>query len=177
MSGGTAAWPGAGPQAGRSADPGGTAPDGPDGPDVGAADSGAVRFAGYAALFDVEDRGGDIIRGGAFARAQARWGDGGLPLLWQHRPGERIGTVERLAEDGRGLRVIARIEAGPAGALVRAGRVTGLSFGYRVVRADGRDPRVLKDLDLVEVSLVRFPMQPAARVQAVMAAEAAEAAA
>lgn len=45
--------------------------------------------------------------------------------------------------------------------------MNGLSFGYRVMRADGKAPRVLKDLDLVEVSLVTFPMQPGARVHAV----------
>ena len=32
-----------------------------------------VRFAGYAALFDKQDRGGDIIRRGAYARAIAWW--------------------------------------------------------------------------------------------------------
>ncbi|OYW84042.1 MAG: hypothetical protein B7Z20_11595 [Sphingobium sp. 32-64-5] len=51
--------------------------------------------------------------------------------------------------------------------LLKAGRVNGLSFGYRVARSDGQAPRVLKDLDLIEVSLVTFPMQPGARVHAV----------
>jgi len=135
----------------------------------GPAETAGVRFAGYAALFDREDRGGDIIRKGAFARAIRAWGARAVPLLWQHRPGRRIGAIERMAEDERGLRVIGRLDgdAGEAGALLKAGRVTGLSFGYRVARADGRCPRVLKDLDLVEVSLVTFPMQPGARVHAV----------
>lgn len=129
----------------------------------------AVRFAGYAALFDREDRGGDIIRKGAFVRAIRAWGGRAVPLLWQHRPGRRIGAIEHMAEDERGLRVIGRLDDDPgdAGALLKAGRVTGLSFGYRVVRADGRHPRVLKDLDLVEVSIVTFPMQPGARIHAV----------
>jgi len=129
----------------------------------------ALRFAGYAALFDREDRGGDIIRKGAFARAIRAWGTRPVPLLWQHRPGRRIGMIEGMAEDKRGLRVIGRVDAdaGEAGALLRAGQVNGLSFGYRVTRADGRAPRILKELDLVEVSLVRFPMQPGARVHAV----------
>jgi phage head maturation protease len=30
-----------------------------------------LRFAGYAALFDKADRGGDVIRRGAFGRAVA----------------------------------------------------------------------------------------------------------
>jgi phage head maturation protease len=44
--------------------------------------------------------------------------------------------------------------------------VRGLSFGYRVKEAAGEHPRELTQLDLVEVSLVTFPMQPKARVHA-----------
>lgn len=130
----------------------------------------AVRFAGYAALFDREDRGGDIIRRGAFARAVAAWRGRRVPLLWQHRPDRVIGEIELLEEDARGLRVIGRLNGdapGEPAALLKGGRVNGLSFGYRVKRADGGRPRVLKDLDLVEVSLVTFPMQPGARIHAV----------
>ncbi|WP_245987846.1 HK97 family phage prohead protease [Sphingobium fluviale] len=131
-----------------------------------------MRFAGYAALFDKQDRGGDIIRKGAFARAIAWWRGRGktVPLLWQHRPDKPIGIIESLAEDERGLRVIGHVRAdapAEAAAMLKQGQVNGLSFGYRVAKADGRHPRVLKDLDLVEVSLVTFPMQPAARVHAV----------
>ncbi|MEZ5655570.1 MAG: HK97 family phage prohead protease [Sphingobium sp.] len=138
---------------------------------AGTRESGnSVRFAGYAALFDREDRGGDIIRRGAFERAIAAWRGRKVPLLWQHRPDAVIGEVEMLEEDARGLRVIGALRMnapGDAAALLKRGQVNGLSFGYRVTRADGRAPRVLKDLDLVEVSLVTFPMQPGARVHAV----------
>lgn len=129
-----------------------------------------VRFAGYAALFDKQDRGGDIIRRGAFARAIAWWKGRGkaVPLLWQHRPDTPIGIIESMAEDARGLRVIGRIDtSAQAAAMLKGGQVNGLSFGYRVAKADGRAPRVLRDLDLIEVSLVTFPMQPQARVHMV----------
>lgn len=131
----------------------------------------ALRFAGYVALFDRVDRGGDLIRRGAFARAVAA-GAGGLPLLWQHQPGRPIGRIESLAEDARGLRVIGRLtpeaaHAAEAAALLRDGAVGGLSFGYRVRARQARPGgRLLTDLDLVEVSLVTFPMQPGARVHA-----------
>jgi uncharacterized protein len=130
-----------------------------------------MRFAGYAALFDRVDRGGDVVRKGAFARAVAA-GPAGVPLLWQHRPGTPIGRIERLAEDARGLRVIGRVsEASTAGreaaALLKDGAVGGLSFGYRVRGKREGAQRELTDLDLVEVSLVTLPMQPAARVHAV----------
>ena len=125
-----------------------------------------LRFAGYAALFDRRDAGRDTIRSGAFARSLAS-AAGPIPLLWQHRPDLRIGWVERLAEDARGLRVIAAIanpDSAPAQAL-RQGTVSGLSFGYRA-RAfhRSRQGRDLIDIDLFEVSLVTRPMQHAARV-------------
>lgn len=128
-----------------------------------------MRFAGYAAVFDRADRGGDVVRAGAFARSLKR-GAGAVPLLWQHEPARPIGRVEYLKEDRRGLRVIARLSAGAAGrevaALLKEGAVRGLSFGYRVRAASGEAPRELTDLDLVEVSLVTLPMQPKARVHA-----------
>lgn len=129
-----------------------------------------MRFAGYAALFDKVDRGGDVVRKGAFARAVAA-GPKGVPLLWQHEPGRPIGRIERLAEDARGLRVIGRLSGGTSGreaaALLKDGAIGGLSFGYKVrSKRDGRH-RELTDLELVEVSLVTFPMQPGARVHAV----------
>jgi HK97 family phage prohead protease len=131
----------------------------------------ALRFAGYAAVFDRADRGGDVVRRGAFARALASGADR-VPLLWQHRTGEPIGRIERLAEDERGLRVIARLSpqstAGrEAAALLKDGAVGGLSFGYRVRDATAGAVRELTDLDLIEISLVTFPMQPLARVHAV----------
>jgi HK97 family phage prohead protease len=122
-----------------------------------------LRFAGYAALFDRVDRGGDIVRRGAFAGSL---GKGDLPLLWQHRPDRRIGSIELASEDRRGLRVIAALDPQAEDTLqaLRSGSVIGLSFGYRVRRAHGRSPRELIELDLVEVSLVTVPMMPGAKV-------------
>lgn len=129
-----------------------------------------MRFAGYAAVFDRPDRGGDVVRAGAFARALKR-GARGVPLLWQHEPGKPIGRIEQLREDKRGLRVIASLSASANGreaaGLLGEGALTGLSFGYRVREAKGDAPRELIDLDLVEVSLVTLPMQPRARVHAI----------
>ena len=128
-----------------------------------------MRFAGYAAIFDRADRGGDVVRAGAFARSLKR-GVGAVPLLWQHDSGRPVGRIEYLKEDRRGLRVIARLSAGSAGreaaALLQEGAVAGLSFGYRVRKAAGTRPRELQDVELVEVSLVTLPMQPKARVHA-----------
>ena len=131
----------------------------------------SVRFAGYAAIFDRPDRGGDTIRPGAFARSLASLsgGAGEVPLLFQHRRGSAIGRIEAIAEDAKGLRVIARVEDAALAGRVGAGEVAGLSFGYRVRagRETGMRARELTELELVEVSLVGVPMQPLARVHAV----------
>ncbi len=128
-----------------------------------------TRLAGYASVFDVPDAGGDVVRKGAFARLPAH----PVPLLWQHDAAHPIGTVDHLSEDSRGLRVIASLAttrvARDAAALLAAKALTGLSFGYRVrastpgSRASG-GLRQLTDLELIEVSLVTFPMQRLARV-------------
>jgi HK97 family phage prohead protease len=127
-----------------------------------------MRFAGYAAIFERPDRGGDVVRRGAFAASLQR--SGSVPLLWQHAPARPIGRIDYLQEDRRGLRVIGRLSDGTAGreaaALLKEGTVRGLSFGYRVREAAGESPRELREVELVEVSLVTFPMQPKARVHA-----------
>lgn len=128
-----------------------------------------VRFAGYAAVFDRPDNGGDVVRSGAFAASLA--GSREVPLLWQHRPGEPIGRIEHLSEDKRGLRVIAALGKGEtarrAEALLASKKLDGLSFGYRVKKAEAKGGlRELVELELVEISLVATPMQKLARVHA-----------
>ena len=126
-----------------------------------------LRFAGYASIFNRLDHGGDIVSQGAFARTlkQPR----PVPLLWQHQPGRVIGTIERLQEDGRGLQVIGKLADDEFGRLLgrelKRGTLNGLSFGYRVSasRRSARH-RALDEVELLEVSLVRKPMQPLARV-------------
>ena len=126
-----------------------------------------TRLAGYASVFGVTDAGGDVVRPGAFASAVGTT----VPLLWQHAADTPIGFIDTIAEDARGLRVIGTVTDTDAGRdavkLMRAKALTGLSFGYRVraSRPDrARGIRELTELDLIEVSLVTFPMQRLARV-------------
>jgi uncharacterized protein len=111
-----------------------------------------MRFWGYAAVFDAVDRGGDVLRRGAFGSPRA------VPLLWQHR-GVPIGEAE-VAEDARGLWVTARSERAVAPG-------DGLSVGYRVMASRQGAWRVLTRVELIEVSLVAQPMQRLARVERV----------
>lgn len=130
----------------------------------------ALRFAGYAAIFDVADGAGDTIHAGAFRRSLTRRSDI-VPLLWQHNPNHVIGTIEALAEDQRGLRVISRIDdpTHRAAHALSAGRVTGLSFGFRARHyRKQEETRDLLDIELLEISLVTHPLQHSARVHLIV---------
>ncbi len=119
-----------------------------------------MAFAGYAAVFDVVDRAGDVMRRGAFA------GAGVVPLLWQHR-GLAVGSLSVVAEDARGLRVEGVVADLELARLVRSGAVAGLSVGYRATSVRQGVRRELLSVELVEVSLVAVPMQVLARVEVV----------
>jgi len=129
-------------------------------------------FEGYASLFNVEDLSHDVVVPGAFRDSLARRGTGGIRMLYQHDPAEPIGIWEQLAEDGRGLRVKGRLlldiaRAREVLALMKAGALEGLSIGFRTekgsrVRQFGI--RRLTKIDLWEISVVTFPMQPGATV-------------
>lgn len=140
-------------------------------------------FEGYASLFWREDMGRDRVMPGAFRTALQRRGAAGVKLLWQHRAEEPIGAWQSLEEDSRGLFVRGRLalevgRAREALALMRAGALDGLSIGFRTVKAERLTGggRALREVDLLEISLVTFPMLPEARVSAVKAARAGEAA-
>ncbi len=128
---------------------------------------------GYASLFGMEDRGGDIVEAGAYTKSLAALEKDGrrVKMLWQHDPAQPIGVWEEVREDKRGLFVRGRLLDGitrgrEAAHLLSAGAIDGLSIGYRTVvaRKDDQGRRLLKDLELWEVSLVTFPMLPEARI-------------
>ncbi|MFG1475368.1 HK97 family phage prohead protease [Xanthobacter agilis] len=129
---------------------------------------------GYACLFGVPDLGRDLVLPGAFADSLARRGTGGVRLLYQHDPAEPIGVWTDIREDARGLYVRGRLSPAVArarecAALVAEGALDGLSIGFKAVEAR-TDPKTrlrrLSRIDLWEVSIVTFPMQPGARLAA-----------
>ncbi|PIE14591.1 MAG: HK97 family phage prohead protease [Rhodobacterales bacterium] len=134
-----------------------------------------TRIEGYASLFGACDQGGDIVEKGAYAASLKRSVAEGrnVKMLWQHDPAQPIGIWDEVREDGKGLYVKGRLldsvgKGREAAALIEAGAIDGLSIGYRTVRATKNDKgrRLLKELELWEVSLVTFPMLPSARVGA-----------
>lgn len=131
-----------------------------------------AEIAGYASLFGAADQGGDVVSPGAYGRSLSRLAAAGgkVKMLWQHDPTQPIGVWDEVREDGRGLFVKGRLltevrAAHEALVLLRAGAIDGLSIGYRTITAE-KTPggRVLREVELWEVSLVTFPMLPEARV-------------
>jgi hypothetical protein len=132
-------------------------------------------FEGYASVFGVVDQGLDVVAPGAF-RASLSTGRK-VKMLWQHDTSKVIGVYESIAEDDYGLKVKGRLladvkQGAEALILLRAGAIDSMSIGYRVreAEADGRVRR-LTAIDLMEISLVTFPMLPDALVTAVKGIE------
>jgi HK97 family phage prohead protease len=129
---------------------------------------GSGVFEGYASTWDL-DRVGDRIIKGAFAKTIKKTG-ARVPVRWLHA--EPIGVGIEAKEDARGLFVKGKLvltvqRAQEARDLVAAGAVQHMSIGYRVPRdgwdMDG-DVRLLKEVDLLEYSLVDQPANPQAAI-------------
>lgn len=126
-------------------------------------------ISGYASRFGMVDLGGDAIEPGAYSEALKRRQPA---MLWQHDPASPIG-VWKAQEDEKGLFVEGQIAVNTslgrdAYELAKIGALKGLSIGYQVKKAQKRgDGRLLKELDLFEVSLVTFPMQQEAQLESV----------
>lgn len=132
-------------------------------------------FEGYASVFGNVDLYGDKVVPGAFVEslAQHKREGSAVLMLWQHNSDEPIGVWDDLAEDAKGLwgkgRILLDVQAGrEAHARLKAGAVRGLSIGYREKEADQEQGvRLLKKLELMEISIVSFPANRRARVEAV----------
>lgn len=142
------------------------------------------KFSGYGSTFGDVDLGGDVVEYGAFTKSLNEWkGKGQLPqLLWYHNNEEIIGEWTKMEEDERGLYVEgklwingeSRIErAVQAYNVLKSNSVKGLSIGYRVrdkevqENMDGGMIRKLKEIDLFEVSIAPWAMNPQASVTGV----------
>lgn len=129
-------------------------------------------FSGYASLFGMKDLAGDMVGRGAFQKSLAARSASGIRMLYQHDPNEPIGNWIELREDAKGLFVRGQLALGVGRAreilsLMRAGALDGLSIGFKTVKARKEAVTGLRHIieaDLWEVSVVTFPMLPAARV-------------
>jgi HK97 family phage prohead protease len=114
---------------------------------------------------------------GAFKASIAQWRKKKAmpPILWQHDTWQPLGVWTELSEDETGLKVAGQLAlelqaAKDARTLINIGAVKGLSIGYRTLDYEiDRDTgaRLLKKVDLWEISLVTFPMLPEAQITGV----------
>jgi HK97 family phage major capsid protein/HK97 family phage prohead protease len=137
---------------------------------------------GYASPFGGDpDSYGDIIAKGAFSKSLADHKAAGTSplMLWHHNQAEPIGVWLDVHEDAFGLAVKGRLildtqRGREAYALLKAGALNGLSIGYRVVEFERRPGggRILKVIDLIEISPVSVPAATRARITGVKTAQA-----
>lgn len=158
---------------------------------VKASDEDKGTFTAYASTFHRDpDSYGDIVRPGAFKSSLEKWEQGKvIPVLWSHEahdPFSDIGTVINAVEDDHGLLVTGQLDLDNPTArqvfrLVKGGRINRMSFGFTITDSamvkldDGKSVRELRDIDLNEVSLVRYPANDHAEVIAVKSADPVEA--
>lgn len=137
-------------------------------------------FEGYASTFGNIDRYGEKVLPGAFVDSlAARRREGTkVKLLFNHDMNQPIGHWEDLAEDAKGLWGQARLvmdvpKAREVHALMKAGSLDSLSIGYREIEADQEGGvRMLRKLDLFEISVATVPVNARARVTAVKSDDA-----
>lgn len=139
----------------------------------GVSDSGV--FEGYASTFGERDLGGDIVVAGAFTKSLKARGAKGIRMFADHDSTKRIGVWTDVSEDQTGLYVKGQLltekQIGREAYIdLKNGALDGMSIGFRV-KSDSYDgrrkARMLKEVDLLEISLVSFPMNESARVTAV----------
>ena len=134
-------------------------------------------FEGYGSMFGNTDLGNDVIEKGAFRESLMNRPPEKVKLLYQHKSDMPIGVFDEIREDENGLYVKGRLalktKAGAeAYELLKMGALDGLSIGFKtdpknVSYEERGKVRRIKKVDLMEVSLVTFPMNPKATVRLV----------
>ena len=135
-------------------------------------------FSGYGSIFGNEDQGNDIVQKGAFTKSLQDRPAKKVKMLFQHKTDEPIGVFEEIYEDQKGLFVKGRLALGTqkgreAYELLKMGALDGMSIGFRAdpqkqgYNENKRGVRTLKQVDLMEISLVTFPMNERALITSV----------
>lgn len=136
-------------------------------------------FTGYASRFGVKDLGGDIVQPGAFTKSLKSKPAARVKMLRGHDASEPIGVWTSLVEDSRGLKatgqlILSTVKGRETWELLKAGALDGLSIGYRTKRESfdrKTGARNLNELELHEISVVTFPMNPSATISRVKSTE------
>lgn len=127
--------------------------------------------SGYGSVFGGVDAYGDTVMPGAFAKSLNKRKP---KMLWQHDMDEPVGVWDDVREDARGLFVKGRLALKTEGGaeayeLLSMGAIEGLSIGFRTVADEviQGGTRLLKEVDLWEVSFVTIPADQAAVITSV----------
>ena len=135
----------------------------------------AFAFSGYASMFGGVDSYGDTIEPGAYKNTLENR-ERPIRMRWNHY-GDVIGKWLKIQEDEKGLYVEGELTPGHSKATdvfasLKHGAIDGLSIGYRVKAFNqlDNDRRLLKEIDLVEISVVEEPADLAARIGEVKSA-------
>ena len=140
-----------------------------------ASDDTTGEFEGYASVFDSVDQVGDTIQKGAFADTLKA---GRRPAMFVNHDHSAVpvGDWIELREDSTGLFGRGRIDLahrdGPSVySAMKRGAMTGLSIGFRLGDHESKQGggRLIKSVDLLEVSVVTFPCEDSARIATVKA--------
>ena len=127
-------------------------------------------FEGYASTFNNVDHGDDIVIRGAFSNSLSK--NSQVPILWQHQMSEVIGISVQLYEDDKGLFIkgnLPKDDTLVSGRIIpqmKVGSIKEMSIGFFTKNYDrAKDGiRLLKEIDLFEVSLVTKAMNSQALV-------------
>lgn len=136
---------------------------------------------GYASVFGEIDSYRDVVVKGAFTKSlQHRYRDKGrkgIPLLDQHQSRTPVGLVpiDMIREDDHGLLMTGQLnmkvqKAVENHALAEQGALSGLSIGYNTEWDEWDEAgnvRILREVDLWEISMVTFPAGDTARITSV----------
>lgn len=142
-------------------------------------DSEPGSFTGYGSTFGNVDLGKDICAKGCFKRTLDEMGKQGAQpaMYWMHDRKLPIGDWLETSEDSKGLKMKGRIwvgkgipEAERAYMMLKGTGPKGLSIGFVPKLSEYDDKkgiRTLKDVDLPEVSVVGYGMNPKALVTSI----------
>lgn len=134
-----------------------------------------MRFSGYASVFGGIDSYGDTIQKGAYERTLTQRS---RPIMMlRNHYGSPIGKYLNMYEDDKGLFVEGELTPGHSAALdtyasLKHGAISGLSIGFYTKAFEQLDEgrRLLKEIELIEISVVDQPADLNAQIVTIKSA-------
>jgi HK97 family phage prohead protease len=146
--------------------PEGKAVDGVESQVVTEQENGDLIIEGYAAVWEGDDRQGENFAPGAFTRGIKSFLSSQAALCFHHKHDQVLGKVLDLQEEGKGLKMKARVDGaiknhpvlGTYYEQIKSGTLNGLSVGGFFKRALIEGKQKIADMDFTEISVTGVPM-------------------